>query len=97
MESDRAVDAGIDGDDIEWERDFIPERLDWFYTGGEALDIGWAKLEVADQVHDVEVVGGEKGVVFTVDLPLGETPLFASFYHNKEQQIAPYYIYVRKV
>ena len=88
------ITSGIDGDDSGWRKDCIVERLKYHYEDGKALDLRWASLTIAGENYQAEIEDGAEGVTFKVDLPLGETQLYAAFHGYVEQTMAPYYIYV---
>lgn len=96
-EAGHALSDGIEGDDVEIRWDCINERSRGSYTGGEALAIQWARLEIGGQIRFAEVAPGASCVVFEVDLPAGLAHLFPSFQTSHIQTVAPYYIYVKKI
>ena len=89
-----ALDAGIDGDDVEWRRDAIQERDAPHYTGGVALPIGWAVLTVGGRDHHLETPAGAVAAVFEVTLQAGPDRLSAAFHDRLERTIASYYVTV---
>jgi arylsulfatase A-like enzyme len=91
------VTTGIEGDDIEWRKDCIRESDTPHYSGGVALNIRWARLEVGGRSYHREVDEGSAAVVFPASLLKGRDRLFAAFYDESERTIAPYYVYVRKI
>ena len=93
-EAGYALDAGIDGDDVEWRRDAIQERDAPHYTGGVALPIGWAVLSVGGRDHHVETPYGAAAAVFEVALQAGPDRLAAAFHDRAERTIASYYVTV---
>jgi len=96
-EAGHAMAAGIDGDDIEWRRDVIESSNETLYSGGEALAIQWAQIEIGGQTRWKEVDGDAPCVTFEMDLPAGAAHLYAAMYDRIERTIAPYYIYVRRL
>ncbi len=96
-EAGHALGAGIDGDDVPWRRDVIDPRHERLYSGGEAVPIRWARLEISGKTLHREVDPGAKGVTFEVDLPEGGTHLVAALHDKREQTMAPYYIYIDKM
>ena len=90
-----ALDAGIDGDDVPWRRDAIREDDAPHYSGGVALDIGWAQLAVGGRNHQVETPSGDSLAAFEVELDAGPDELYASFHDRQERTIAPYYVTIR--
>lgn len=97
-EAGHALRAGIDGDDIEFRRDAIAESAWVHYTGGKALDIRTACLEITGHPQEsVPVQGGETGAKIQVQLEAGDAHLRAFFSNNKGLMQAPYYVYVRRL
>ena len=94
-EAGYALDAGIDGDDVEWRKDAIRQADAPHYTGGAALGIGWAQLTVGGRSHHVETPAGDSLAAFEVELAIGPDELYASFHDNQERTIAPYYVTIR--
>ena len=90
-----ALDAGIDGDDVEWRRDAIQEQHAAHYSGGVALPIGWAALAVGGGSHHLETPSGETAAVFEVSLQAGPDRLSAAFHDRVERTIGSYYVTVR--
>jgi arylsulfatase A-like enzyme len=95
-EAGHALGAGIEGDDVEIRWDCITDKMKTMYSGGEAMDIRWARLEIADQVMFEDVDPDSPCVVFTVDLDEGPKHLYPSFHTDEPDTIAPYYIYVKR-
>ena len=90
-----ALDAGIDGDDVEWRRDAVQERDAPHYRGGVALPIGWAALTVGGRDYHLETPSGDAAARFEVTLRAGPTQLVAAFHDRQERTIASYYVTVR--
>ena len=89
-----ALDAGIDGDDVEWRRDAIQEQHTAHYSGGVALPIGWAALTVGGSRHHLETPSGDTAAVFEVALEAGPDRLSAAFHDRLERTIGSYYVTV---
>ena len=94
-EAGYALDAGIDGDDVEWRRDAVQERDAPHYRGGVALPIGWAVLTVGGRDYHLETPSGDAAARFEVTLRAGPTQLVAAFHDRQERTIASYYVTVR--
>lgn len=95
-EAGHALAEGIDGDDVPWRTDIIPpERADR-HSGGQALDIRWAQIQIQGKTCQVEVDGTKPSVTIEADLDEGPGRLFAAFHDKRERTIAPYYIYIRR-
>jgi len=92
-----ALCAGIDGDDVEWRRDAVPESFHHHYTGGKALDLRHAVLRVGDREQHAEVPGDEPCVRFRTRLESGETRVSATFSDRRWLVVGAYYVYVRRV
>lgn len=87
---------GIEGDDVDVRRDCYPKESQDRYSGGEALPIRWARLQVGDQTVQAEVDPGASHVSFEMTLPEGPAHLYPSFHCARPDNLAPYYIYVTK-
>ncbi len=97
MEAGHAIAAGIDGDDVDWRRDCIQQKEFPHYTGGVAMDIRWAQVTVGGQSHHREIGPNDDSVVFELALEAGADHLVAAFHNDRENTIAPYYVYIRKL
>ena len=87
-----ALDAGIDGDDVEWRRDAIQAQHTPHYSGGVALPIGWAALTVGGRSYHRETPPGDTAAVFEVPLEAGPDRLSAAFHDRIERTIGSYYV-----
>ena len=87
-----ALDAGIDGDDVEWRRDAIQAQHTPHYSGGVALPIGWAALTVGGRSYHRETPPGDTAAVFEVSLGAGPDRLSAAFHDRIERTIGSYYV-----
>lgn len=94
-EADRAITAGISGDDVEWRRDAVEERFHAMYTGGLAIPVEWARLQIGGAELHAEIDPNSRSAVFELDLQSGPDRLYASLHDRAERSIAPYYVYVR--
>ncbi len=91
------IRAGIDGDDIAFRRDAIAEA-DWsYYTGGKALGITSARLEVSGHAPLTVPVEDEAAAVLRLPLKAGETRVRGVFASDDGLMQAAYYIYVRRL
>ncbi len=95
-EAGYAARAGIDGDDVVWRKDAIEEKDATHYSGGVAIPIEWARIDIGGKNYQAEVDGEDTGAVFDVELETGHDRLYAAFYDRKERALAPYYVYVTK-
>jgi arylsulfatase A-like enzyme len=88
---------GIDGDDIEFRRDGIAPGAEAMYTGGKALGIDTACLELSGMPQQCVEVGEEDaGAVFTVELEPGPRHVRAQFSRTGGLYTSAYYLYVRR-
>ena len=95
-ETDYALIDGIDGDDVPWRRDVIDPQEAHLYSGGNALDLRWAQVNIGGRDMQCELEADATSAKFEVELPEGEDKLFASFYGRGGEVRAPYYIYITK-
>lgn len=97
-ETDYPISVGFDGDDVDQRRDCYDTRAIKTnrYSGGEALPIKWARLQIGDQTLHAELEAGATHVTFEVELPLGTTHIFPSFHCEEPDNLAPYYVYIQK-
>lgn len=97
-EAGHAIRAGVDGDDVPVEREAIAASDLWLYTGGQALGVDAAHLEVTGHPPlSVPVEDGEAEAVLQLDLPAGAVHVSAGFTGPGGLKQAPYYVYVRRV
>lgn len=97
-EAGHAVQAGIDGDDVEWRREECwPEAHDAF-TGGKALPIETAQLRITGIEAEYESVDPTaECVTFKVRLRTGPAHVQTWFTDNVHLAVGAYYVYVRKI
>lgn len=97
-EAGHAVQAGIDGDDVDWDREGVmPAARGWF-TGGVALPWSQATLMVSDGVRlEKEIEPEEKEARFRVPLEAGEQTVRAIFSSPRGDYASAYYVYVSRV
>jgi len=50
-ETGYAISAGIDGDDVPWNREDIDPKEESNYSGGQAIDLRWAQLSIGGTDH----------------------------------------------
>ena len=67
------------------------------YTGGKALPIARAELEVGGQRHSRPVAAHERAATFTVELDAGPTDLRTHLGDGNSLQLGAYYVYIRLV
>ena len=96
VEAGHALTAGLEGDDIAFRRDAIAEA-DWgLYSGGQALAIERASVEVGGRTASAPVAAGEAAARLRLDLDRGPAHLRAWFSGEGVQQ-SPYYVEARRV
>jgi arylsulfatase A-like enzyme len=95
-EAGHAIRAGIEGDDIGFRRDVIAEAEWGLYTGGRALAIETAHLEVTGQPPLSVAVADEAEAIIRVTLTAGPAHVSAHFAGAEGLKLAPYYVYVRR-
>jgi arylsulfatase A-like enzyme len=96
-EAGHAIRAGIDGDDIAFRRDAIAEAEWWMYTGGKALEIEAAHLEVAGYPPLSVAVNDEAAAILRISLEAGGVHVRAHFSNDAGLMQSPYYVYVRRL
>ncbi|MDX1357239.1 MAG: arylsulfatase [Clostridia bacterium] len=90
------IEPGKDNVIINWNG--IWEKDRHRYTGGKAIPISRASIDIQGIHEEREIDGGDVSVIFTIKLEPGECLLRASFGNNeKKELLSPYFIYVRKV
>lgn len=100
-EAGHALAAGIDGDDVEWRRDWVQPGAEALYTGGKALSIQQAAIQVGETEMRQGVDGSRDSVVFELPLPQGPTQLSTWFFDEDTYSDGglrgAYYVYVKMV
>lgn len=94
-ESGHAVTAGIDGDDIEWRRDAIPESASGIYTGGRAMPLTNASLKIGEQEQSLELAEAATCATFRMHLEPGPAHLQTTMSNAEGLSVGAYYINVR--
>ena len=93
-EADLGLGEGIDGPKQADSYEMTYERR---YTGGEALPIAAAELEVGGRRHSRPVAAHEKTATFIVELHAGPTDLRTRFSDGKALELGAYYVYIQLV
>jgi arylsulfatase A-like enzyme len=98
-EAGHAMTAGIDGDDVVWSKQWISEKNWSYYTGGEALPIRQATLNIGGQEVVQEVAAGDTSTVFLIDLQAGSTHLHTKLTDGEggELSLGAYYVYITRI
>ena len=91
-EADLELREGIDGPGQVDSYEMTYERR---YTGGRALPIATAELEVGGRRYTRSVAAHEKAAAFMVELHAGPTDLRTRFSDGKALEIGAYYVYIR--
>ena len=93
-EADLELRAGIEGPGQVDSYEMTYERR---YTGGRALPIATAELEVGGRRHTRSVAAHEKAAAFTVDLDAGPTDLRTRLSDGNALELGAYYVYIQLV
>lgn len=96
-ESDGALDAGMDGDNIQWRRDAVADRDAIHYAGGNALPVREATLQIGHHTWRQAILPGAKSVCFPVTLQAGPAHLQTWLTDAQGVVRGAYYVYVRRV
>ncbi|MCE2489718.1 MAG: arylsulfatase [Anaerolineae bacterium] len=100
-ETQHAIDAGIEGDDVPWEREWVEKRFYFWYTGGVALPLTKATLGIdyADGRTPLDLAGeveaGSRSARFTAELAPGAAHLRARLLDDEDHARGAYYVQVR--
>ncbi len=99
-EADHPLTAGVEGDDVPWNHDEIAPP-DWhLYTGGTALNLAHAHLELLSQqpIRRACPIGpNDRAATFALHFPQGPAHLRAWFSGEGGLEVGAYYVYVRRV
>ena len=99
-ETQHAIDAGIDGDDVEWRREWVDKDYWHWYTGGRALPVKRATLRIdfADGRAPLELAAdiepGSQSTNFTAELMPGAGHLGARLLGDDGYVVGAYYVQV---
>jgi arylsulfatase A-like enzyme len=93
-ESAHNIRSGIDGDDIEWRAELVPQSSHWLYTGGKALDITEASINIDGREYSAKVEDQNQSVKFEVSLEKGPAHLSSQFRLADGSTLGAYYVYV---
>lgn len=93
----RPIPVGIKGDDIVFSRKFIQEKHWGLYTGGNALELKEAVIEIQGKRALSPVIETEDCVTFDLPLSQGPTDLKAWFTDGANYYTAAYYIDVERL
>lgn len=93
---DRGLTEGIEGDDIEFSKDFIQEKHWYLYTGGNALPIVEGAIEIQGQKLSCAIDDSQSSVKFQLDLEQGATNLKAWFSDKSNYYTSAYFIHAER-
>jgi hypothetical protein len=92
------IQAGIEGDDIEFRADGIAPGSEGMYRGGTALPFDVACLWVEGQREQYkEIAADDVGATFRVSLRAGPLAVRARFSSSHGRHMAAYYVYVHRI
>jgi hypothetical protein len=97
-----ALTAGIGGDDITWQRDWIHDQYAGWYSGGAALTITQAQISLqyphAAPINlSSPVQSADHTVAFEIALQAGPAHLTTTFENETGLSIGAYFVHVRRV
>jgi len=97
-EAGHRVRGGIEGEDVSFREDGIEPGMEFFYSGGVALDIDTAGLFVSGFPEQwVSVDPDDRGAVIRMRLPAGPRHVRAQFASANGFYSSAYYVYIRRV
>ena len=96
-EAGHAVTAGIDGDDVAWDRDGVQPSFTHYYTGGRSIVYDQATV-IVDEAHRHEqpIGAGDAAARLRLTLEAGPHRLRALFSSADGEYCSAYYAYVRR-
>ncbi len=94
-ETDLPICAGIDGDDIIWNKQQILPDCWWLYTDGKPIQITSASIEISGERTETAVDCDAHFVEFSLDVPQGPAHLKTQFANDDGLDLGAYYIYIR--
>ena len=77
--------------------DGIPGELAGWYSGGRALDLKTARIQIDGQEQTLPIEPDAKGVALTLDLEAGVKRVQTFLSDGGDLSIGAYYVYVRRV
>lgn len=89
--------AGIEGDDITWNRDQVLPDCWWLYTDGRPIRITHASLEICGSRAETTVETHDEFAELFLDLPAGPAHLKSRFVSDTACDLGVYYIYIRRL
>jgi len=98
-EAGHRVRSGIEGDDVEYRKDWIQPGAEGTYSGGVALNIDTAGLDVSGlPTKWIPVDPEDEGAIIRIQLPAGPRHVRAQFSAaGPGFYSSAYYVYVRRV
>ncbi len=95
-EAGRALAAGIAGDDVVWNRAGVEPRCADYYTGGTALPIREARLQIGQFASRQEVGTGDVAARFRARLQPGPAHLTTWLSDGQSFEVGAYYVDIRR-
>jgi hypothetical protein len=93
----RPLTAGVDGDDVTWRKDAVPEA-DWaHYAGGKALPLTEARLRNGEQEYSCAIGPADAAAVFRVALKPGPAHLQTWLTDGNDLEVGAYYVIVLRL
>jgi arylsulfatase A-like enzyme len=96
-EAGHPIAAGIDGDDIEWNKDGVDENIRNYYTGGISLPVNHAKLRIGECELSRKIEAVNANVSFQVTLKEGPAHLQTWLTDELGLSVGAYYVYASLV
>lgn len=94
---ERKIKEGIEGDDIEWNREGVQPGFEGLYTGGNALDIVSVEVSFDNEKVTIPVDDGMHNVVYKTKLSKGNKHLKTIFVDEEGYKRVAYFVYAKKV
>ncbi|MFW5745661.1 MAG: arylsulfatase [Spirochaetota bacterium] len=96
-EAGHAVTAGIEGDDVDWDREGVQPSYEHWYAGGRAIACDQATVIVDESDRYERSIGpDDTAALLRVTLDAGPHRLRALFSSAAGEYCSAYYVYVRK-
>jgi arylsulfatase A-like enzyme len=91
------ITAGIEGDDIVWNKQAISENNWGYYTGGKSLPVSSVKLRIGNQEFHREITDKDSSIMFQVPLKEGLTHLETWLTGDQGFSVGGYYVYASRI
>ena len=96
-EEDKSINEGIEHSTEGWRADVIQEKEHIRYSGGVALVITKAEINICGIKQEKAVNPSNKAIVFELNLPKGATHLSTYFKTDDGLERGAYYVYITKI